>query len=132
MFKAFIYLHKNLQLFSLTSQGGDSFCQATTSSINCKHKIETSDTEKILLYVLYNRRAMLCLVAQSCPTLGDPMDYSLQCSSVHGDSPSKNTGVGCHDLLQGIFPNQGSNPGLLHCCLFLYCLSHQGSPLYNR
>ena len=31
------------------------------------------------------------------------------------DSPGKNTGVGCHFLLQGIFPTQGSNPGLPHC-----------------
>ena len=44
------------------------------------------------------------------------------------DSPSKNTGVGCHFLLQGIFPTQGSNPGLLHCRQTLYRLSHQGSP----
>ena len=36
-------------------------------------------------------------------------------SSVHGDSPGKNTGVGCHALLQGIFPTQGLNPGLPHC-----------------
>ena len=35
-------------------------------------------------------------------------------SSVHGDSPGKNTGVGCHALPQGIFRTQGSNPGLLH------------------
>ena len=34
--------------------------------------------------------------------------------SVHGDSPGKNTGVGCHALPQGIFRTQGSNPGLLH------------------
>ena len=81
---------------------------------------------------MYSRCAMLCLVAQSCPTLGYPMDYSLQCSSVHGDLPGKNTGVGCHALLQGIFPNQGSNPGLLHCCLFLYCLNHHGSHMYNK
>ena len=47
---------------------------------------------------------VLCLVAQSCPTLCDPMDCSLPGSSVHGDSPGKNTGVGCHALLQGIFP----------------------------
>ena len=40
----------------------------------------------------------------------DPMDCSLPGSSVHGDSPSKNTGVGRHALLQGIFPTQGSNP----------------------
>ena len=43
------------------------------------------------------------------------------------DSPGKNTGVGCHVLLQGIFPTQGSNPGLLHCRQTLYPLSHQGS-----
>ena len=41
---------------------------------------------------------------------------------------SKNTGVGCHDLLQGIFPTQGSNSGLPHCRQILYHLSHQGSP----
>ena len=39
---------------------------------------------------------MLCLVAQSCPTLCDPMDRSLPGTTVHGDSPGKNTGVGCH------------------------------------
>ena len=43
------------------------------------------------------------------------MDCSLPSSSVHGDSPNKNTGVGCHALLQGIFPAQVLNPGLLHC-----------------
>ena len=55
---------------------------------------------------------VLCLVAQSCPTLCNPMDGSPPGSSVHGDSPGQNTGVGCHALLQGIFPSQGSNPGL--------------------
>ena len=44
------------------------------------------------------------------------------------DSSGKNTGVGCHFLLQGIFRTQGSNPGLLHCRQTLYHLSHQGSP----
>ena len=71
---------------------------------------------------------VLCLVAQSCLILCDPMDCSLPGSSVHGDSPGKNTGVDCYALLQGIFPSQGSNPGLLHCRWTLYCLSHQGSP----
>ena len=51
---------------------------------------------------------------QSCLTLCNPMDCSPPGSSVHGDSPDKNTGVGCHALLQGIFPTQGSNPYLLH------------------
>ena len=43
------------------------------------------------------------------------------------DSPGKNTGVGCHFLLQGIFLSQQSNPGLLHCRQIVYHLSHQGS-----
>ena len=43
----------------------------------------------------------------------------------------KNTGVGSHSLLQGIFPTQGLNSGFLHYRRILYCLSHQGIPLYN-
>ena len=61
-------------------------------------------------------------VAQSCLTLWDPMD----CSS--WNSPGQNTGVGSLSLFRGIFPTQGSNPGLLHCRQILYQLSHQGSP----
>ena len=45
----------------------------------------------------------VCLVTQVCPTLCDPTDSSPPGSSVHRDSPGKNTGVGCHALLQGIF-----------------------------
>ena len=47
------------------------------------------------------------------------------------NSPGKNTGMGCHALLQGIFPTQGSNLGLLHFRQILYCLSHQGSQVGN-
>ena len=68
------------------------------------------------------------LVALSCPTLCNLMDCSPPSYSVHGDSAGKNTGVGCHDLLQGIFPTQGLNPGIPHCRLIFYCLSHQESP----
>ena len=68
--------------------------------------------------------AVLCSVTQSCLTLCDPMDCSPPGSSVHGDSPGQNTGVGCHALLQGIFLTQGSNPGLPHCRQILYQLSH--------
>ena len=70
-----------------------------------------------------------CLFAQSCLTLCDPMDCSPPGSSVHGDSPGKSTGAGCHAFLQGIFPTQGSNTGLPHCRQILYHLSHQGSPI---
>ena len=58
-------------------------------------------------------------VAQLCPTLCDP----------HGlNSPGQNTGVGKDPLLQGIFPTQGSKPGLPHCRRILYQLIHKGSP----
>ena len=46
------------------------------------------------------------------------------------NSLGKSTEVGCHSLLQGIFPTQGSNPGLLHCRQILYHLSHQESPIW--
>ena len=44
------------------------------------------------------------------------------------NSPGLNTGMGRLSLLQGIFPTQGSKPGLLHCRQILYQLSHKGSP----
>ena len=50
---------------------------------------------------------------QLCLTPWDPIHCSLPVSSVHGDSPDKNTGVGFHALLWGIFSAQGSNPHLL-------------------
>ena len=74
--------------------------------------------------------AVLCLVAQSCPTLCNLMDCSLPGSSVHRDSPDKNTGVGGHALLQGIFPTQGSKPGLPHCRQILYQLSKNHFSVY--
>ena len=128
-----------------------------------------------------NHHSVKVLVAQSCPTLSDPMDCSLPGLSVHGilqerildawDKRSdlvlwedlegaggegggrgdrhgedmwtqglfismydkihykkkKNTGVGSHSLLQGIFPIQGSKPGLLHCRQILNHLSPQES-----
>ena len=68
------------------------------------------------------------LVVQSWLTLCNAMNYRPQGSSVHGIF--QNIGVGCHSLLQGIFPSQGLNLGLL-CLLnyrwILYPLSHQGS-----
>ena len=54
------------------------------------------------------------LVTKFYLTLCDLMDCSLPGSSVHGILRGKDTGVGCHFLLQGIFPDQGLNPGLLH------------------
>ena len=63
-----------------------------------------------------------CSVAQLCPTLCDLVGCS------PSDSPGKNSEVGCHALLQGIFQTQGLNPALPHYKWILYDLSHQGSP----
>ena len=65
------------------------------------------------------------LVTQSWLSLCNPMDNSLPGSSIHEDSPGKNTGVGCHALLQGIFSTQGLNPGLPHCRWILHHMSRK-------
>ena len=66
------------------------------------------------------------LVAQSCPTLCNPINCSpparLLCP---WNFPGKNTGVGGHSLLQEIFPTQASNSGLLHCRQILYPLIYK-------
>ena len=69
------------------------------------------------------------LVAKSCLTLCNAMDYSLPGSSVHGISQAI-LEVGYHFLLQGIFLTQGSNLHLLHSQADSLPLSHQGSPIY--
>ena len=56
------------------------------------------------------------------------MDYPVHEILSPWNSPDQNAGVGSLSLLQGIFPTQGLNPGLSHCRLILYQLSHKGSP----
>ena len=67
--------------------------------------------------------------SESCSVVSD----SLQPHGLYSpwNSPGQNTGVGSLSLLQGIFPTQGSNPGLPHCRQTLYQLSHKGSPFFN-
>ena len=64
--------------------------------------------------------------SESCSVVSD----SLRPHGLYSpwNSPGQNTEVGSLSLLQGIFPTQGSNPGLLHCRWILYQLSHKGSP----
>ena len=67
----------------------------------------------------------------SCSVMSDSLQpHGLQLARLlfPWDSPGKNTRVGCHALLQGIFPMQGLNPGLPRCRQILYQMSHQGSP----
>ena len=61
----------------------------------------------------FRKMCLLCLATHSCLTLCKLMDYSPPGSSVHGDSPGKKTGVGCHALFQAVSPAQGWNPCLL-------------------
>ena len=68
------------------------------------------------------RAVVVVKVAQSFPALGAHGLYS------PWNSPGQNAGVGSLSLLRGIFASQESNPGLPHCRLILYKLSHKGSP----
>ena len=92
----------------------------------CSHeyKVKTSKHKKISIHSLIASIILFvihaCLVAQSCPPHG-LWPIGLLCP---WSSPGKNTGVGCHFLLQGIFATWGSNLGLLHWRRVLYCLSH--------
>ena len=94
--------------------------------------IKKSESDLILLSVFWiwwtkwkdGLSPVECSVTQSSLTFCDSMDCRPPGSSVHGDSPGKNARVGCHALLQGIFPIQGSNSGLPHHRWILYCLSH--------
>ena len=98
------------------------------SEIQVLQEIQDENTNKIdfiLKPVLLVCKGKKVLVAQLCLTLCDPMVTGLLCP---WNSPGKNTGVNSHSLLQGIFPTEGLNPGLLHCRQILNHLSHQGSP----
>ena len=77
---------------------------------------------KLLLHIT----GVMRVVSQPYMTLCVPMDCSPPGSSVHEDSPGKNTGVGCYALLQEIFPTHRSTPGLPPCRQSLSGLSHEG------
>ena len=95
------------------------------------------------VFLAMGTRLNVCVVltSQMVGNQEDPVPSS-ECRSVMSDSvrprglyspwnsPGQNTGVGSLSLLQGIFPTQGSNQGLLHCGRFLYQLSFQGSLIF--
>ena len=94
----------------------------------CQVHVHIFENIKISIYVLMH--TVLCLVVQSRPTLCNPKDCSQPGFSVHWHFPGKNTGVGCHDLFQGILPKQGSNPGLSHCRQFLTVWATREAHIY--
>ena len=91
--------------------------------------------KKIFFFYSFGHTAQ-CIVSQFPDTESESVSHSLMSNSLqpHGlqpglrNSSAKNTGVGSHFLLQGIFPIQGLNLGLLLCRQILYYLSLQGSP----
>ena len=115
-YRSFIYLWKSL--FPLKSVLIILVFFIITALLHWREQMECG----AVIYVIERKKAKM----KSCSTLCNPMDCSprLLCP---WDSPGKNTGVGCHFLLQGIFPTQGLNPGLPICRQMLYCLSHQRS-----
>ena len=111
--------HPNTEehLFTTIALGRGRLCFRTLFRYKLNQQKEIPD-----ILSVSSLRFMFRLVAESCPTLCNPMICPW-------NSPSRNTGVGYHSLLQGIFPIQGLNPGLLHYWQILHRLSHQGSPL---
>ena len=89
--------------------------------------IPTCDSSCPAFHMMYsayklNKEKVKVKVAQSYLTLCNPLDCS------PWNSPGETTGVGSLSLLQGIFPTQGLNPGLLNCRQIFYQLSRKGSP----
>ena len=85
--------------------------------------IEVKMTLSFLIEPYYGDFWVKVKVSQLCPTLCDPIDYT-----VHGILQARILAWVALSLLQGIFLTQGSNPGLPHCRPILYQLSHKGSP----
>ena len=94
-----------VSLYCFPGHNGCSVWCSTYSMLSCQKQCHQSCLIRLCLWV----------VKESCPTTYNPMNCSSPGSSVHMDSPGQNTGVGCHALLQGIFPTQGLNPHLTHC-----------------
>ena len=84
--------------------------------------MELSSDHNMIFMLSKYRQVVKVKIAQSCPTLCNPVDCS------PWNSPGQNSGVGSLSLLQRIFPAQGSNLDLPHCRQILYQLSHKGSP----
>ena len=84
----------------------------------------------IHMWDIYMLVYLYIMKSESCSVVSD----SLQPHGLHSpwNSPGQNTGVGSLSRLQGIFPTQGSNPGLPHCRQILYHLSHQETYLLHQ
>ena len=85
-----------------------------SSRVLLDYKMLQNHTGRFSKDLVYLWNLHVCMLSRfSCVRLCDFMNCSPLGSSIHGDSPDKNTGVGCYALLQGIFTTQGSNLHLL-------------------
>ena len=126
-------------------------CQTKSSPKGLRHSLPhflkcclaDSFQLNLCLEIALGRKQLLCPRLHTFPGISKSVSHLVVSDSLgpHGlqparllcpwNSPGKNTGVGSHSLLQGIFLIQGSNLGLLPCRQILYHLSHQGSPASN-
>ena len=117
-----IFLCQNLFLLKIIMQKLHSFYPRSSQTILVMHEkyfrfLCWMKLVKVKVKSLSRARLFTTPWIVTCTKLLRPWDFQ-----------SKSTGVGCHFLLQGIFPTQGSNPGPSHCRQMLYGLCHQGSP----
>ena len=114
------------QVWDLGSGAGS---PANTPGICCVETIYQQATGGVCMVTLKEKLDYCESVSRSvCLTLCDPHGLWSTGLLCPWDSPGQNTGVHSQSLLQGIFPTQGLNLGLLHCRQSLYSLSQQGSP----
>ena len=88
------------------------------------------NSEREFLKLSWPWKSVKALIKSRCSESHSVLSDSLQPHGLYSpwNSPGQNAGVGSLSVFQGIFPTQGSNPGLPHCRWILYQLSHQGSP----
>ena len=133
---------QSLLTFSAVSFPNSSICPNNIHTLLFPDSSITDNTDFlscfiIIILLLHHPDTVLCERAKSlqlCPTLCYPMDCSPPGSSVHRNFPGKSTGVGCHALLQGIFPTQGSNLRFYVSCFgrrVLYHQRHLGSQSFH-
>ena len=100
----------------------------TSAKLSNTHTLQTHNLKRVKLWRLYYFKSEVKSLGHA-QLFGTPW-IPAPSSSVHGIFKARSTGVGCHFLLQGIFPTQGPKPGLSHCRQTLYRLSHAISSIY--
>ena len=117
----FKHIQKQKNAFSCTHH------QTTHHFIFLEHSSSENNHKTYFIILFSKRESVSHSVASDSLTPHGLWPSRLLCP---WDCPGKNIGVGCHSLLQGIFPTQGQNPGLLHCTQILYHMNHQRSPCH--